>query len=74
MFARLSLGSADIADDNLTLIERFVILLYDRTDSTAFVNGARRWLFTKKGRPIDNFPPTLNALWQHILLYFSEST
>ena len=52
---RLSLDSADIADDDLTLIERFVVLLYDRTGSTASVNGARGWLFTKKGRSIDNW-------------------
>ena len=58
VFARLSLGSADIADDDLILIERFAVLLYDRTGSTASVNCARRWLFTKKGMSIDNCSPT----------------
>lgn len=47
VFARLSLGSGDIADNDLTLIERFVVLVYDQTGSTVFVNGACCWLLTK---------------------------
>ena len=74
VFARLLLGSADIADDDLTLIERFVVLLYDRTGSTASVNGARRWLFTKKGTSIGNCPPTLNSLLQHIYRSILQSS
>ena len=66
MFARLSLGSADIADDDLILIERFIILFYDGTGSAASANGALSCLFTKKGRSIENCPPTLSALLQHI--------
>ena len=62
VFARLSLSSADIADDDLTLSEKFVVLLYDRIASTASVNGARHSFFTKKGRSSNNYPPTLNAL------------
>ena len=64
VFARLSLGSADTADD-LTLIERFV-LLYDQT--------AHRRLFTKKGRSINNCPPTLNALLRYIYRSFLHSS
>ena len=41
VLVRLSLGSIDIDDDDLTLIERFFILLYGRTGSTPSVNGAR---------------------------------
>ena len=48
------------------MIERFVVLLYDRAGSSSSVNFARRWLFTKKGRTIDNCPPTSDALRQHI--------
>ena len=50
VFARLSLGSVGIADDHLTLIERFVALLYDRTGIAASANGARCWLFKKECR------------------------
>ena len=40
-------------------LERFVVLLYDRTGS---VNEARKELFTRKGRAIDVIPPTQAAL------------
>ena len=46
-------------------LERFVVLLYDRTNSQEFVNGARKQLFTQKGRAIDGLPPTQAALLQH---------
>ena len=74
VLARLSLDSADIADDDLTLIERFAVLLYDRTGSTASVNGARGWIFTKKGRSIENWPLTLNELLQHIYCSILQSS
>ena len=70
VFARLSLGF----DDDVTLIERFVVLLYDRTGSSVSINCARRRLFTKKGRSIDNCLPTLNALLQHIYRSILQSS
>ena len=46
-------------------LERFVVLLYDRTSSQEFVNGARKQLFTQKGRAIDGLPPTQAVFLQH---------
>ena len=46
-------------------IERFVVLLYDRSRESLRVNAARKALFTWKGRSIDNIPPS-SALQQHI--------
>ena len=46
-------------------LERFVVLLYDRTSSQECVNGASKQLFTQKGRAIDGLPPTQAALLQH---------
>ncbi|CAH3046145.1 unnamed protein product, partial [Porites lobata] len=40
----------NISDDNLCTIERFIILIYDRTSHLSKVNDARKYLFTKKGR------------------------
>ena len=40
-------------------------MLYDRTSSQEFVNGARKQLFTQKGRAIGGLPPTQAALLQH---------
>ena len=50
----------------LGLLERFVILLYDRSSSQECVNQARKQLFTQKGRAIENLPPTHAALTEHI--------
>jgi hypothetical protein len=50
----------------LARMERYVILLYDRTGTQEHVNEARKQLFTQKGRAIDGLPPTQAALVQHI--------
>ncbi len=42
----------------MELLERYVVLLYDRTSSQTLVNQARKDLFTLKGRAIDGLPPT----------------
>ena len=55
-----------IVDDSLDTLERFVVLLYDRTSNHEHVNDASKQLFTKKGRAIDALPPTREALRQHI--------
>ena len=46
-------------------IERFVALMYDRTSTSLTVNEARKDLFTRKGRSIENIPPTYGALVEH---------
>ena len=40
----------------LALLERFVILLYDRTSSHNSVKEARKQLFTQRGRAMDGLP------------------
>lgn len=55
-----------ISDEDLEVIQRFVILLYDRTSACVDVNQSRRELFTKKNRTVENIPPTLDALRLHI--------
>ena len=56
----------DIDDTCLDVIERFVILLYDRTSSLTRVNEARQELFSRKARSLDNIPPTQASLRQHV--------
>ena len=58
--------STECIEQWLPLLERFVVLLYDRTSSLEHVNEARKELFTKKSRTIDRLPPTQAALIQHI--------
>ncbi len=45
-----------VINDWIEPLERFVILLYDRTSSQESVNQARKQLFTQKGRAIMDFP------------------
>ena len=57
---------ADICEDDLNLIQRFVCLMYDRTSTHDQVNDCRRYLFATKRRDIEKCPPTEAALIQHI--------
>eukprot|EP00794_Sanderia_malayensis_P021193 gene21193-23274_t len=64
---RLSDSPETISEGDLTQLQRFVILMYDRSSSRTDVNDCRRHLFTKKSRPIDVIPSTKDALHQHSL-------
>ena len=66
IFLALSSGPAEITDDNVAVLERFTILLYDRTSDLTNIDEARKELFTKKSRAMDAIPPTRGALVQHI--------
>lgn len=57
-------GEQVVADAMQTL-ERFVVLMYDRTSSCQYVNEARKDLFTKKARTMEVLPPTSAALMEH---------
>ena len=46
-------------------IERYVVLLDQRTSALSHVNEARKQLFTHN-RKMENIPPTLHALKQHV--------
>ena len=50
----------------MAVLERFVILMYDRTSDITSVNKARKALFTQKNCPIEKIPPTHGALTQHV--------
>jgi hypothetical protein len=49
----------------LALVERFVVLLYDKSSQTADVNKARHML-SKQSRSLEKFPQTQVVLHQHI--------
>ena len=48
-------------------LQRYVVLLYDRTSLSKNVNACRKEMFSKKGRLPESIPPTLDALKLHIL-------
>ena len=54
-----------ISLDEMEQIERYVVLLYQRTSALSHVNEARKQLFTHKSK-MENIPPTLHALEQHV--------
>lgn len=64
-FVSLSEMPAGITDENLRHLERFVILLFDRTSDCVHVDTARKHLFAK-GRQLDRIPPTKAALIEHV--------
>ena len=68
LFCKLSqINSAvDINEDEYRLIEKFVVVLYNRTCNTETVNAAGRKLFAQENGTIENIPPTKAALYQHI--------
>ena len=66
LFSRLSLTPAEISDDDMKILERYVVLMYKRTSDLQSVNEARKQLFAYGNWHIENIPPTKAALLQHV--------
>ena len=64
---RLMLMPDKVDDVSMAVIERFVVLLYDKMSTMVEVNLARKDLFSKKSRSLENIPPTRAALEQHTM-------
>ena len=62
---KLSFAPSTIPEDVLSCIERFVILVYDRTSISNGIDNTRKNLF-KKNSYINMIPPTRAALVQHV--------
>ena len=65
-FGELQEMPAEVSEKSMSLLERFVVLMYDRTSDIMEVNEAREQLFAHKARALENIPPTKAALKQHI--------
>ena len=65
VFLKLSHKPSEITEDDITLLETFIVVMYSRTCNTETVNEARKILFAQENRTIDNIPPTKDALIQH---------
>ena len=48
----------DVDDSIFKLLERFTVVLYDKASNVLNVNEARKEIFTKKNRTLENIPPT----------------
>ena len=62
---KLSCAPSKIPEDVMLIIERFVILLYDKTSTCTDIDKARQTLFTKRTN-VKAIPPTRAALEQHV--------
>ena len=61
----LSCGPKEIPDHPMDVIERFVILLFDRTSTHTKVDRARMKLFPRR-KSVQQLPPTRAALVEHV--------
>ena len=61
-FSELQGMPPEISEESMSLLERFVVLMYDRTSNIMEVNKARKQLFAHKSRALENIPPTQAAL------------
>ncbi len=64
-FEELQQVNTNISESAMATVERFVVLLYDRTSDILNVNDSRKHLFIQKARSLENLPPTQEALKQH---------
>ena len=62
----LKVSPQEITGGCMVVLERFVVLIYDRTSSLTKVNEARQKLFLKRSRSLDSIPPTKASLEQHV--------
>jgi len=65
-FSMLSNSTVQISEDMIANIERYIVLLYSRSSDAYRVNEARRELFVRGTRLLENIPPTQAALIQHV--------
>ena len=66
VFERMSSSVGDISEKGTDLLEQFVVVMYCSTFHGTKVNDARRYLFTTRGKVIENIPPTSAALKEHV--------
>ena len=64
-FLELASPPSQISEECIGHLERFVVLMYDKTSEKIKVNDARKQLFSTKGRSLESIPPTRAALIQH---------
>jgi hypothetical protein len=67
------IAAINISSDVFKALERFTVLVYDKTFDSESVNQTRLNLFCKKSRSFENLPPTQDALFLHVLRAIYQS-
>ena len=65
VFKKLSQYPPTVTDEDLKVLEKFVITMYDRSSTTTCVNDTRLDIFARKQRSYKAIPQTQSALLQH---------
>ncbi|KAJ8419194.1 hypothetical protein AAFF_G00006930 [Aldrovandia affinis] len=66
VFSKLSQYPPVVDDEDLKTLEKFVVMMYDRSSTAEGVDDARLDMFARKQRPYEAIPPTQSALKQHV--------
>ena len=66
VFAKLSQCPLTVDDEDLQILGKFVVIMYDISSTAEVVEDARLDIFARKQRPYEAIPPTRGALLQHI--------
>ena len=61
VFAKLSQYPLTVDDEDLQILEKFVVIMYDRSSTAEGVDDARLDMFARKHRPYEAIPPTRAA-------------
>ncbi|KAJ8414100.1 hypothetical protein AAFF_G00066980 [Aldrovandia affinis] len=64
--SKLSQYPPVVDDEDLKTLEKFVVMMYDRSSTAEGVDDARLDMFAWKQRPYEAIPPTRSALKQHV--------
>ena len=51
----------------MSIVEKLVVLWYDRTSEMSKVSDVRQYQFSRKSHTLENIPPTFADLKQHTL-------
>ena len=57
--------STEVSDRDMSILEKFVVAMYDRSSTFTTVNDARLDLFARKQRSYQAIPPTRASLEKH---------
>lgn len=55
-----------LAEATISVLERFLIVMYDRTSDCTSLDAARMQMFTKKAKSLESLPPTSDAFLLHV--------
>ena len=58
--------TVNIASCRFMTLERFTVILYDKTSDCQYLNEFRRELFCNKNKSLKNLPPTQDSLVQNV--------